>query len=61
MGNTHNAGNGKKATVGKDDVANGNGLIAKVQESNHSQPAKATLSSVAELTDLQKRLLQDSW
>lgn len=58
MGNTHAVNNGKK-TIGKDEMINGNGPV--VQESTKALPTQATIGSVAELTDLQKKLLQDSW
>lgn len=63
MGNTHTVNNGKK-TIGKDEVINGNGSVPVAKESTNAHPAQATgppIGSVAELTDLQKRLLQDSW
>ena len=60
MGNTHAVHNGKKV-VAKDEMINVNGSTPVVQESTHVLPTHAPLGSVAELTDLQKRLLQDSW
>jgi hypothetical protein len=62
MGNAHVtlSGPGKK-TVDKDEVRNGNGITATIQDSTVFPPAKSAMASVDDLTDLQKTLLQESW
>ena len=60
MGNNHAASNDKK-TVRQDEVVNGNGIIATVKDPLTVPADKVTLASVADLTELQKRLLQESW
>ncbi|EFX89882.1 hypothetical protein DAPPUDRAFT_231988 [Daphnia pulex] len=68
MGNAHvtHSGNGKNKTAnGKDEVRSGaDGIVAAATTVPHSSafpPAKTAMASVADLTDLQKTLLQESW
>jgi hypothetical protein len=65
MGNAHvtHGGNGKNNTAnGKDEVRNGGDRIfAALPDSTAFPPAKKAMASVADLTDLQKTLLQESW
>ncbi|XP_046653418.1 neuroglobin-1-like [Daphnia pulicaria] len=65
MGNAHvtHGGNGKNKTAnGKDEVRNGGDRIfAALPDSTAFPPAKKAMASVADLTDLQKTLLQESW
>ncbi|XP_057381350.1 cytoglobin-2-like [Daphnia carinata] len=62
MGNAHvgHSGNSKK-TADKDVVKNDDDIVTAIQESTQFPAAKTAMASVAELTDLQKTLLQDSW
>ncbi len=70
MGNAHvthsSSGNGKK-TADKGEVRNGDGIVAAAtaaavpQHSTAVAPAKTAMASVADLTDLQKTLLSESW
>ncbi|KAI9555180.1 hypothetical protein GHT06_017695 [Daphnia sinensis] len=62
MGNAHvgHSGNSKK-TADKDAVKNDDVIITAIQESTPFPPAKTAMASVAELTDFQKTLLQESW
>ena len=61
MGNAHVtlSGNSKK-TADKDEMRNGNGISAAIQDLTAFPPAKTAMASVADLTDLQKTLLQES-
>ncbi|KAK4022373.1 hypothetical protein OUZ56_007843 [Daphnia magna] len=62
MGNAHvgHGGNSKKTAV-KDAVKNDDEIVTAIQESTPFPAAKTAMASVAELTDLQKTLLQQSW
>lgn len=58
VGNTHNTG---KKPVVQDEVVNGNGVVATMRDPSTVPAETAKLNSVADLTELQKRLLHESW
>lgn len=62
MGNAHigHTGHSKKVTD-KGEVGKSDEIVAAIQESTPFPAAKAPMASVADLTDLQKTLLQESW
>ena len=62
MGNAHVTLTGSnKKTADKNEVRNGDGISAAIQDSTAFPPAKTAMASVDDLTDLQKTLLQESW
>ena len=62
MGNAHvTLSSSSKKMADKDEVRNGNGISAAIQDLTAFPPAKTAMASVADLTDLQKTLLQESW